>query len=65
MFFLPGYSPDLDPGEMLNHDVRANAVGRRRPRNQRQLMWTVRNYLGARRREADLIKRCFRAASVR
>lgn len=65
MFFLPGYSPDLNPDEMLNQDVKANAVGRKRPRNQRQLMWTVRNYLAARRRKADLVMRYFHEDSVR
>jgi hypothetical protein len=28
---LPGYSPELNPVELLNHDVKANAAGRRRP----------------------------------
>ena len=30
---LPGYSPELNPVELLNHDVTANAAGRRRPRS--------------------------------
>jgi hypothetical protein len=28
---LPGYSPELNPVELVNHDVKANAAGRRRP----------------------------------
>ena len=28
LHFLPGYSPELNPVELLNHDVKANAVGR-------------------------------------
>jgi len=32
LHFLPGYSPELNPVELLNHDVKANAAGRRRPR---------------------------------
>jgi hypothetical protein len=31
LFFLPGYSPDLNPDEFLNQDVKSNALGRRRP----------------------------------
>ena len=27
LFYLPGYSPKLNPDEMLNQDVRTNAVG--------------------------------------
>ena len=30
--FLPSYSPELNPDELLNHDVKAY-VGRHRPRN--------------------------------
>ena len=43
LIFLPGYSPDLNPDEMLNQDVKANAVGRRRARTQAQMMGTVRS----------------------
>ena len=34
---LPGYSPELNPVELLNHDVKANAAGRRRPRSASEL----------------------------
>ena len=27
LHFLPGYSPELNPVELLNHDVKANAAG--------------------------------------
>ena len=30
LFFLPGYSPELNPDEMVNQDVKTNAVGRKR-----------------------------------
>src|SRR5918995_30788 len=32
LHFLPGYSPELNPVELLNQDVKANAAGRRRAR---------------------------------
>jgi DDE superfamily endonuclease len=35
--FLPGYRPELDPVELLNHDVQANAAGRRRSRSAGEL----------------------------
>jgi transposase len=37
LHFLPGYSPELNPVELLNHDVKANAAGRRRPRSAAEL----------------------------
>ena len=45
LIFLPGYSPDLNPDEFLNHDVKANAVGRQRPADQGELIANVRSYL--------------------
>lgn len=65
LVFLPGYSPDLNPDEMLNQDVKTNAVGKRRPRTQKQMMCTVRNYLGKRRVNPDTVKHYFHEASVR
>jgi len=65
LFFLPSYSPDLNPDEMLNQDLKSNAVGRRRPRHRPQMIWTVRNYLERRRRNPALVKRYFHEESVR
>jgi transposase len=45
LFFLPGYSPELNPDELLNQDVKTNAVGRKRPRHKGELMANVRRYL--------------------
>ncbi len=65
MFLLPGYSPDLNPDEMLNQDVKTNAVGKRRPRSRSQMMRTVRGYLDCRRRNPELVRRYFHEESVR
>jgi hypothetical protein len=45
LVFLPGYSPDLNPDDLLNQDVKTNAVGRRRPRNKTEMVGHVRCYL--------------------
>lgn len=45
LFFLPGYSPELNPDELLNQDVEINAVGRKRPRHKAGLVSNVRRYL--------------------
>src|SRR5690606_5100021 len=42
---LPSYSPELNPDEMLNQDVKSNALGRQRPENAADLMSRVRSYL--------------------
>ena len=65
LFFLPGYSPQLNPDEMVNQDVKTNAVGRRRAHNRSQLMGHVRRYLERRRANPDLVRRYFHESSVR
>jgi transposase len=57
--FLPGYSPDLNPVELLNHDVKANAVGRQRARNLLELKDNVVSYMNGREKQPHVIKRFF------
>ena len=33
LFYLPSYSPELNPDEYLNQDVKSNAAGRQLPRD--------------------------------
>jgi len=64
LFFLPSYSPELNPDEMLNQDVKSNAVGRRRARNQQELLTNVRSYLRSRQRQPHIVKRYFKEKHV-
>ncbi len=45
LYFLPGYSPELNPDELLNQDVKSNALGRRRPIDQDELVGHVRGVI--------------------
>lgn len=65
LFILPGYSPDLNPDEFLNNDVKSNAVGRRRAANQEELVADVHGYLRSTQRQPEIVKRYFLAPSVR
>lgn len=65
LFFLPGYSPELNPDEMLNQDVKSNGLGRQRPRDPEGLMATVRGYLRSRQGRPHLVKRYFQEENVR
>jgi transposase len=51
IFFLPTYSPELNPDELLNQDVKSNALGRQRPRDQWEMMDHVRGYLRSTQRQ--------------
>lgn len=65
MFLLPGYSPDLNPDEMLNQDVKSNAVGRKRAHDQKELVANVRSFLWGRQRQPHIVKRYFHEEHVR
>lgn len=64
LFFLPSYSPELNPDELLNHDVKANAVGRQRPQTKAQMMENLRSYLRSTQRYPDIVKRYFQEKHV-
>lgn len=44
VFQLPGYSPELNPDELFNQDIKTNAVGRKNARSKDELKKNVLNY---------------------
>jgi transposase len=64
LFRLPGYSPELNPDELLNQDVKSNALGRQRPRDQQEMIGQVRSYLRSTQRQPDIVKRYFEEENV-
>jgi transposase len=65
VFHLPWYSPKLNPDELLNQDVKSNAVGRRRPVNQRAMLADVRGYLRSTQKQPHIVQRYFHEENVR
>jgi len=63
--FLPSYSPELNPDEMLNQDVKANAVGRNRPRTPGAMKLRIRSYLDRRKADPEAVRRYFQAELVK
>lgn len=64
MFLLPAYSPELNPDELLNHDLKANAVGRKRVRTQSEMVSNVRRYLHRRQKQPQVIRNFFQEQHV-
>ncbi len=62
--FLPGYSPELNPTELLNQDVKTNSLGRRRPHTQDQMIGDTRSYLRSTQRKPQLVARYFQEEHV-
>jgi len=64
-FLLPPYSPELNPDEYLNQDVKSNAVGRRRANDAGELLDNVRGYLRGTQRQPQIVRNYFHAEPVR
>lgn len=64
IFWLPSYSPELNPDELLNQDVKTNALGRVRPVNVHEMMANVRSYLRITQARPKLVKNYFRERHV-
>lgn len=62
---LPTYSPDLNPDELVNNDVKSNALGRKRPRTQKQMIRHIRQHMQKRQNDPALVRRFFQEESVR
>ena len=64
VFFLPGYSPELNPDELLNQDVKTNAVGRKPPVDADDLMANVRGFMQSKQRTPEIVRSYFRGRHV-
>lgn len=62
---LPGYCPELNPDELLNQDVKTNALGKSRPTNRAEMMSSVRSHLHRRQKQPQVIRNLFQEKHVR
>ena len=62
---MPGYCPELNPDELLNQDVKTNAVGKSRPTDRAGLLQAVRRHLHRRQKQPHVIRALFRERHVR
>jgi len=63
LFFLPGYSPELNPDELLNQDIKSHA-GRQRPKDPVQMMRSLRGHLRSTQKQPGKVRRYFREEHV-
>lgn len=64
IIYLPGYSPELNPDEMLNQDVKQTALRQRRPKNVSELKADVRGYLFSTQKRPDVVRGYFQERHV-
>jgi transposase len=65
IFFLPPYSPEHNPDEYLNHDVKTHVRQNPTPRSGTELKNGLRSYMRRLQRKTDKIARFFEHDSVR
>ena len=64
MHFLPGYSPELNPVELLNGDIK-HRVAQENPANRVELTAEVSAHLRRRQNQPGIVKALFRKSEVR
>lgn len=65
MFTLPRYSPELNPVEYFNQDVKTNVNGKARPRNAQELKNVVVNFAKRKKKNPTQVKKYFEADEVK
>ena len=65
LFFLPGYSPELNPDEYFNQDLKTNVVGKFRPKSKEQLIAKVKAFSNSKKRKPQKVIKYFHAKAVR
>lgn len=65
VFLLPGYAPELNPDELVNQDVKSNALGKSRPTTLQEMKHAIRSFMMKKQRDASKVIAYFNKASVR
>lgn len=65
VFFIPPFSPELNPQEYLNQDVKTNVIGKKRPINQAQMRENVEDFMKGKKSDKTLVKKYFHHKKVR
>ena len=64
LFYLPSYSPELNPDELLNQDVKSNAVGRKRAKTLTEMKNNIMQYLFGTQKSPALVQSYFQKSEV-
>lgn len=59
IFYLPSYSPELNPDEYLNRDLKAHLAEKAISKSKQALQKAIRKHLNTRKRNKDAIKSLF------
>ncbi len=65
VFFLPPYSPELNPQEYVNQDVKTNIIGKKRPINKAERRMNVEEFMNNRKSDKMQVQKYFHEKHVR
>lgn len=65
LHFLPSYSPELNPDELVNADLKRSLPHTQRARNRAELATETRRFFHRRQRQPHIVTGYFKAAHVR
>ncbi len=65
LFFLPPYSPELNPQEYVNQDLKTNIIGKKRPINKAQMKTNVEDFMYKRKKDKKQVQKYFHASHIR
>ena len=60
VFFIPPYSPELNPQEYLNQDLKTNIIGKKRAINKEQLKDNINQFMNKRKADKPQVKKYFK-----
>lgn len=64
VLFLPPYSPELNPQEYVNQDVKTNVIGKKRPINKEQMQANVEDFMNKRKNDKKQVQKYFHVSHV-
>lgn len=59
VFFIPPYSPELNPQEYVNQDLKTNIIGKKRAINKEQLKKNINDFMSSRKADKLQVKKYF------
>ena len=59
VLFIPPYSPELNPQEYVNQDLKTNIIGKKRAINKEQLKDNINEFMNKRKQDKPQVKKYF------
>ncbi|MCF6185006.1 MAG: transposase, partial [Bacteroidales bacterium] len=65
LFYLPSYSPELNPDEYLNNDLKSGIGLKVSPKNEKQMKTNVKSHMIFLQKNPKRVARCFHHKSIK